>query len=191
MAIYKIEDIHPNSKAVLQVSERECFEDLESTLSAIEQRISREGPVEKAILEFFKNEVTPILAYRDNDVNQGSQGPRRLHAVGKLKILLPDTPLIVRLGIAAPNEHPLITVLQVLYSNFSERDDYLEGHNVGSIDEQDAWSFDFSDRYKGRIEGAKLNTMQGIRSIMVGPAINEALQGRWTAYDLLKTYHQG
>jgi len=191
MKMHTIEDIHPNSKAALQVSDNECFEDLESTLEAIEQRISREGPAEKAMLDFFKNEVIPVMAYRDNDINQGSEGPRRLHIVGKLKILSQEVPLYVRLGIAAPDEHPLITSFQILYSNNSERDDYMEGRRIGRTSEQDAWSFDFTDRYKGRIEGAKLNTKEGIRSLLVAPAVNEALQGRWTAFDLLKTYHQG
>jgi len=173
--MYTIDDLHYNSKGVVQVSSEECFEDLAKTLKDLEFALKTGSDLEQNMFSFFQEEVEPQAAYRDNDVNQGQGGPRRLHAVGKLRIINGDNGLFVRLGISAPGEHPLIPALQALYLLDGKHVKYLEGAPTGVEDDPDRWAYEFTDRYQGMVEGVKVRTGLGIRSLSVIPAINEAI----------------
>ncbi len=154
---YTIDDLHYNSKRIIQVSKTPEFKDLNKTLKDIKAWSKGTG-LENSMFQFFYNEVEPILAYLDNDVNQGKDGPRRLFAVGRLK-KMEDASLFVRLGVSAPNENPLIPALQALYLKNKE----------------DRWAYEFTERYQGMVEGAKVRTKEGINSLIVIPMINEAI----------------
>jgi hypothetical protein len=153
---YTIDDLHYNSKRIIQVSKTPEFKDLKKTLKDIKDEIG--DGLERNMFAFFCQEVDPVLAYLDNDANQGKDGPRRLFAVGRLK-KMKDSSLFVRLGVSAPNENPLIPSLQALYLKNKE----------------DRWAYEFTERYQGMVEGAKVGTREGINSLVIIPMINEAI----------------
>ena len=170
-----IDDLHYNSRHVVQVAEKECFEDLDATYKSIRSTLQAGSDLERSMLTFFEKEINPILAYRDNDVNQLPEGPRRLHVVGKFKRITSDNGLFVRLGIMAPGENPLIASFQALYLQVETLEKYLAGVLIGTEQDADRWSYEFSDRYQGMVRGAALRTTKGIKSLLVIPFINESL----------------
>lgn len=173
--MYTIDDLHYNSRNVIQISPNEDFEDLASTLNALDEELRNGSRLEQNMLSFFHREVEPLVAYKDNDVSQGAKGPRRLFVVGKLKKINDDIGLFVRLGIRSLGENPLIPALQALYLQPSLHTKYLEGKPVGLDPEPDRWVYDFTDRYQGMVEGVRVRSRLGIRSLSVIPAINEAI----------------
>jgi len=177
--MYTIDDLHYNSKGVIQVSSEECFEDLATTLKALESELKTGSKLEQNMFLFFQEEVEPQVAYRDNDFKQGQGGPRRLHVVGKLKRVNGENGLFVRLGISAPGENPLIPALQALYLLYGEHTKYMEGVPIGFESDPDKWAYDFTDRYQGMVE-VNVRTRLGIRSLSIIPLINEAILNRET-----------
>lgn len=176
--MYTIDDLHYNSKGVIQVSSEECFEDLAATLAALESELKNGSKLEQNMFSFFQEEVQHQVAYRDNDVDQGERGPRRLHVIGNLKRIEGDNGLFVRLGISAPGENPLLPALQALYLLDGEHITYIRGAPIGVESDPDRWVYDFTSRYEGMFQG-KVRTRLGIRSLSIIPAINEAiLSGR-------------
>ncbi len=175
MHSYTLDDLHYNRKRVIQVSAGESFEDLAKTLKALESRLKAGSKLEQKMLSFFQEEVEPKVAYKDNDVNQGKGGPRRLQVIGKLKRISGDNGLFVRLGISAPRENPLIPVLQALYLTNEKQVKYIEGAPAGLERNLDSWFYDFTDRYQGMVRGVDVRTRLGIKSLSVIPAINEAI----------------
>ncbi len=174
---YTIDDLHYNSRKIAQVSETEDFIGLESTLKAVKDELKNSSFLEKNMLSFFKNEVLPLAAYKDNDVNQGKVGPRRLHVVGKLNALDKKIGLFVRLGILAPDENPLIPTLDLLYLQENKHPKYIRGEHIGIEKDPDKWFYSFTDRYQGIVEGVKVRTEMGIKSLFIIPIINEILLG--------------
>jgi hypothetical protein len=172
--MYSIDDLHYNSKDVVQVSPEEFLEDMASAMSALEIELKKGSSMEQRMLSFFQKKVRPEIAYRDNDVDQGKGGPRRLFVVGKWKAMCDDG-LFVRLGISAPDENPLIPALQMLYLSAGEHMRFIEGHPVGIEKNPDRWAYDFTERYQGMTKGVNVRTRTGIRSLGYIPAINEAL----------------
>ncbi len=173
--MYSIFDIHYNSKGVVQVSPEECFEDLAATLKSIESELKTGSELEQNMLSFFQKEVEPMIAYRDNNVNQGKSGPRTLFSAGYLKKIPREIGLLVRLGISAPGENPLIPSLQALYLMTGKHRRYFEGVPIGSERDPDKWAYEFTDRYQGMIKGVHVRTRLGINSIQIISAINEAI----------------
>jgi len=175
MEMYSIDDLHYNNKKVIQFSPKEEFANLASTLKSIEKELKEGSELEKNMLSFFKRNVNPKVAYKDNDAGQGKGGPRRLHVIGKLIKENGYDGFFVRLGISAPKENPLIPALQVLYLKDNKHEKYFHGQKVGSENDADRWTFDFSDRYQGQVEGVKVRTRKGISSLAAIPLINEAI----------------
>ena len=173
--MYTIDDLHYNSKGVIQVSSKEHLEDLAATLTALESDLKKGSKLEQNMFSFFQEEVEPQVAYRDNDVDQEQWGPRRLHVVGKLKRINADNSLFVRLGISAPGENPLIPALQALYLLDDRHTRYMRGVPLGFEIDPDRWAYDFTDRYQGMVKGVHVRTRLGIRSLSIIPAINEAI----------------
>ena len=95
--------------------------------------------------------------------------------VGKLRRINGDNGLFVRLGISAPGENPLIPALQALYLLDGKHTKYMTGAPAGFESDPDRWAFEFTDRYQGMVEGVKVRTRLGIRSLSVIPGINEAI----------------
>ena len=175
--MYTIHDLHYNRKGVIQVSPEECIEDLAETLAALESELKDGSELEQNMLSFFQEEVEPRVAYRDNDVDQGKRGPRRIHVIGKLKRINDDNGLFVRLGISAPGEKLLIPALQALY--LGEHLKPIRGVSMGLESDPDKWAYDFTDIYQGMAKNVYVRTRLGIRSLSIIPAINEAiLSGR-------------
>lgn len=175
MDMYTIDDLHYNKKRIIQVSSKACFEGLAATLRALESELKTGSVLERNMFSFFQEEVEPLVAYRDNDVNQGKGGPRRIYVVGKLKKVDGAHGLFVRLGISTPGENPLIPSLQALYLVDGKHAKYLEGAPLGFERDPDRWAYDFTGRYQGMVEGVKVRTRLGIKSLAVIPAINEAI----------------
>ncbi len=124
------------------------------------------------MLSFFQDEVEHIVAYRDNDINQGRAGPRRIHVIGKLKKIGEENGLFIRLGTSAPGENPLIPTLQALYLLDNAHTKYMTGIPVGLERDPDRWSYDFTDRYQGMVKGVNVRTRSGIKSLAAIPLIN-------------------
>lgn len=173
--MYTIDDLHYNSRGVVQVSSEEYFEDLAATLAALEAEFKSGSQLEQNMFSFFQEEVEPKAAYRDNDVNQRLGGPRGLNVVGKLKKVNGDNGLFVRLGIRAPGEKPLIPALQALYLVDGHHVKYRESAPVGFERDPDRWAYKFTNRYQGTVEGVRVTTPLGIQSLGVILAINDAL----------------
>lgn len=179
--MHRVEEIHPNSKGVLQVHREEHFEDLAETMVAVDQALRNGSPYEQTMFAFFEREVEAGLAYRDTSINQGCEGPKKLHVAGKLSKMFPTESdpanLCVRLGIAAPDEHPLIPSLQVLYSRGSTQVRYIKGEPVGMEDCVDRWAYEFTERYHGMIDGvSQTRTPEGLKSLGWLLAIDKALE---------------
>jgi len=167
--MYTINDLHYNKKRVIQISPKLKLETLALTWKMITEELKNSSPLERNMLYFFETNVNPVLAYRDNDVNQGKTGPRRRHVIGKLKSPANIDGLFIRLGIWAPGENALIPALQVLYlqKRLAEmpKDNFVP----------ESWIYDFTDRYQSRIEEINVHSVEGIKSLGIIPAINKSL----------------
>jgi hypothetical protein len=172
---YQLKDLHLNSHGVLQVNPEECFEDFEEWKAKIEQTCMAGTEHERMMWQVFSALAEPVCVYRDNDVNQGRTGPRRVHIAGRPKLWNDDYSLTLRVGIKAPGENPLITAFQALYSQTHSHLKYLMGSPVGVEECSDQWSYEFTDRYKGITETSDLRTQRGIQSLSIINALNEAL----------------
>lgn len=181
--MYTIDDLHYNGGGVIQVSASNEPLDLQPALDGLESRLASGSKLEQAMLSFFLNEVEPQMAYLDNDVNQAPDGPRRLCVVGKLKRMHEGPGLFVRIGIEAPWLRPLIPTVQALYLVEGVHGRYAQGAVVGSVSVADRWVYEFTERYGGMVEGMQLLTREGLRSIAVIPAINEAILSEGAALD--------
>ncbi len=170
MEEYTLRDLHYED-GVLKVAPGDSFENLEATIKEFNRYFSNNSKIHN----FFKMEVEPIAAYKDNDLNQGVGGPRRIHIIGKLKNIKKFDGLFARLGIGAPDENPLIPALQFLYKQDNGHVKYIKGQPIGMEVESDMWAYDFTERYGGMVEGIKIRTKEGIDSLILIPAINEAL----------------
>jgi hypothetical protein len=168
---FTLEDIHYNSKGVLQVSAIERFEDMAKTLKSIEQEFTSGTKLEQNMFLFFHNLIEPIMAYKDNEVNQGEYGPRRLCIVGKFEEPNNSEGLFIRLGISAPGESLLMPCLQALYLDPKIQPNSKEK----PISEFDSWFYGFTDVYNGRLEGAHLVSRKGIDSLLPIYLINESI----------------
>ena len=175
MDMYTLNDLHLNSRGIVQVSPSEEFLDTESTLRMIEQHFTKCTTLEQRMLSFFKKQVEPELAYKDNDINQGKTGPRRLHVVGRLRRLDHEIGIFARLGISSPGENPLIPVLQVMYLQDRLHTKYFTGHRVGTEHDPDRWFYNFTERYNGMIKGMGIRTRVGMATLPLITSINEAL----------------
>ncbi len=184
--MYTIDNLRYNGKEVVQVSSEECFEDLAATLEALEAEFRSGSRLEQNMFSLFQEEVEPQAAYRDNDVNQREGGSQRLHVVGKLKRMKGNNGLFVRLGIRAPGEKPLVPALQALYLVDDPHLKCREGVLVGYERDPDRWAYEFTDRYHGMVEGARVTTPLGIQSLGVIIAINEALLNGQKDRELLR-----
>lgn len=186
--MFTIDNLHRNTTGVIQVSPLEQFEDLGATIAAMEAQLKSGSRVEQNMLSYFQREVVPEVAYRDNDVNQGESGPRRLFVIGNL-LRTHDDNLFVRLGILTPDENPLIPTLQVLYlsadgnmnqhlrciSDVPVHVRYLLHAPTGLKRDPDRWAYDFTERYSGMVTGVHVRTRAGIKSLALIPKINEAI----------------
>ena len=175
---YRLEDLHYNTQNVPQFNPKEAFEDLEATLKAVEETLMRESPhggLAMRMLSFFQREVAPLIAYRDNDLDQGTWGPRHRFVAGTLKNNFEVDGLFARIGIFAPGENPLIPCFQLLYLQGHDHVHYLEGEAVGMKKEADSWVYDFTVRYGGMVKGVNVRTKEGINTLPLITLINSGL----------------
>ena len=172
---YSLDDLHLNSRKMVQVSSKEIFLPLPESLKEVCSELESGSTLEKNMASFFQAEVSPKLAYLDNDVYQGKSGPRRLYAVGTFKKVKEGTGLFVRLGISAPDENPLIPELQVIYLQSELQKKFIHGAEIGLEMTADAWVYQFSDRYQGMVKGVHIRTRLGVQSLSVIPVVNEAI----------------
>lgn len=182
-SFYSLEDIHYNSRGVIQVAQEENFESMQEALEIVDQEIKRGSNLERGMLSFFRLMVDPVVAYRDNDLNQLPSGPRRMHVVGKLKDFKEEGPYL-RIGVNAPGENSLIPTLQAFYLKEKVRDAYMAGQVAGQVTETDRWAYNFTERYGGMVE-AKVSTRKGVSSLVLISMINEGiLDGSFGPQDL-------
>ncbi|GEM_PF-5356355 len=159
------DNLHYNSRNVPQVAEQEQFEDLASTLAAIETELTKGTLLDRNMYRFFQQSFRPHIpdsriAYRDHDVNQVHGGPQRRYVIEAFS----DIPhLYMRLGISAPESTPLIPALQLLYLDRRSQYDF------------DAFAFDFTHRHHGRVEGAHVSSREAVRALGLIPIVNETI----------------
>jgi hypothetical protein len=162
---YDLNSLHYNKKGVPQVAPEKKLENLVSAWNKVNKFLKDGEPLERNMLFFFDKHVNQILAYRDNDVQQGSDGPQRLFVVGRMKSESANIPgLFIRIGVTE-----LIPALQALYLQKKPNG------SAGSDFDPDAWVYEFTDRYQGRIEGMGVKTNEGIKSLGIIPVIHESL----------------
>lgn len=172
-----IDDLHYNSRGVPQVAVEEQFESLRKAMSAIREKLSKGTKLEQSMLAFFEENARAVLAYRDNDVNQGSDGPKRTYVVGRPNGELAERGLFFRLGFSPE----LIPGLEATY--LTERTCQMPvggGKTERMPVDSDKWVYKFTDRYQGKVEGMVVTTEKGINSVGLIPIINRMILDRGT-----------
>jgi hypothetical protein len=156
---YTLDNLHYDSSGVVRVAPGGAVLNLDIENSLLERRLGKGSEAEQAMHNFFRNEVVPAVAYRDNDVNQGKTGPTRDFVCGRLKDKGAPEGLFVRLGVS----ERLIPALQVLY---------LQSREEGA----DRFVHDFTERYRWREEGKRIETESGAKAYAVIADITQKLE---------------
>lgn len=169
---FTIQDLHYNSKGVIQFSEEENFEDLKKALQVLISEFDGGdyySKLEQYMLNFFLEKVEPKVAYIDNDINQVVENSRKIYVAGKLKEFTDEKGLFVRLGVSIPGEKGQFPSLQALYLAKNQLEIAISPKEY-----LDRWFYQFTNG-KGYIDGAITKTKQGIESLSIISKINDEI----------------